>query len=166
MPGEPVKPKGKTKKPAKRTIRTKALAKKLIDGLTNGIPLRQLCRENGVSKGAVYNWFDADASLAGLIAQARARGFEDILDSAMEIADEPPARVITFEGGKTTERTDSGAVRHQALRIDTRLKLLAKWDPKRYGELLKLGNADGSNIDLSARIEEARARAKQGTEGG
>jgi hypothetical protein len=33
-------------------------------------------------------------------------------------------------------------VQRAKLRIDTRLKLLSKWDPKRYGEKLALGQAD------------------------
>ena len=31
---------------------------------------------------------------------------------------------------------------HRKLQVETRLKLLAKWDPKRYGEKLALGGAD------------------------
>lgn len=45
------------------------------------------------------------------------------------------------------------------VRIDTRLRLIGKWNARGYGELVKLANADGSNLDLAARIQAGNARA-------
>jgi hypothetical protein len=58
------------------------------------------------------------------------RGFDAIAEETVAIADTPPAYAKT-EGGM---RIDTGDVAHRKLQIETRLKLLAKWDPKRYGE--------------------------------
>jgi hypothetical protein len=43
----------------------------------------------------------------------------------------------------------SGDVQRDKLIIETDLKLLAKWDPKRYGDRLDLGNADGQPFQIN-----------------
>lgn len=101
------------------TIRTLEMAGILVEGITDGKPLRQLCREHGISKSAVYRWIDEDPDLAGRIAHARARGYDQLAEEALEIAD---------------DRTDDPASRR--VRVETRLKLLAKWDSSRYGDKL------------------------------
>ncbi len=103
------------------TVRTQEIEDAIAEGLTNGKPLRQLCRELSVSKSAVYDWMELDAEFGGRIARARGRGYHEIADSCLEIADdlkEDPAS--------------------RRVRIDARLKLLAKWDPKGYGEKLEV----------------------------
>lgn len=71
-----------------------------------------------------------------------------IAAEAMRIADTPV-------DGVETEEDESGAVvkvkrgdmlGHRKLQIETRLKLLAKWDPKRYGDRVTtdLTSSDGS----------------------
>lgn len=121
------------------SIRTPELADILIDGVEQGIPLRQLCREQGVGKSAVYVWLEEDAEFAGRFARARVMGFDCIAEEALEIADTP------MEGVETTTKTDGSVeekrgdmLGHRKLQIETRLKLLAKWDPKRYGDRLNL----------------------------
>lgn len=112
------------------TIRTPETAEVLIEGLTNGIPLRQLCRDNGVSKSAVYDWMDDDEDFAGRMARARVRGGHEIADECMEIAD---------------DKSDDHASRK--VRIWARLELLSKWNPKQYGAKVALtGDADGDAI--------------------
>jgi len=46
---------------------------------------------------------------------------------------------------------------HRKLQIETRLKLLAKWDPKRYGDLQKVEHS--GSVDVAATLLAARKRA-------
>lgn len=125
------------------TVRTKQLDEVLVEGLTNGIPLRQLCRENKIGKSAVYSWIEKDKELAGRIAQARARGEEELLDQCLEIADTPEiGEEITIKDDGATEVKHFDMLGHRKLQIETRLKLLAKWNPKKYGEKMAVGGAD------------------------
>lgn len=118
------------------TIRSQELADFLVEGLTDGKPLRQLCREKEVSKSAVYDWFDDDEALAGRIARARTRGGHEIADQCLEIADDK-----------------SEDAQSRKVRIDARLKLLAKWNPKEYGDKLALAGDAENPIAVMTRIE-------------
>jgi hypothetical protein len=68
-------------------------------------------------------------------ARARARGFDAIAAQALQISDTPHEGVeyITKADGSTEEKRGD-MLGHRKLQIETRLKLLARWDPKRYGE--------------------------------
>ena len=71
----------------------------------------------------IRNWQDADAAFARAIARAREAGFDQIAMDALAIAD---------------DKEDDPASRR--VRTDVRLKLLAKWDPKRYGDRQLVGS--------------------------
>ncbi|PTR05674.1 MULTISPECIES: hypothetical protein [unclassified Novosphingobium] len=144
--------------------RRAAALKKVLDGLSKGIPLAVICREEGMPcDDTVRAWADADQEIARAIARARELGFDAIAMDALAIIDEEPEHVITTIGEDRTERRiDSASVKRAKNRFEARLKLLAKWDPKRYGELIKHGNADGSNFDLASEVEAARRRVSGG----
>ena len=105
------------------TVRTAENADKIVAGISDGVPLRQLCRDLQISKSEVYRWRDDDAEFEGRIARARLEGFDAIADETIEIVD---------------NLTEDPASRR--VRADTRLKLLAKWDPKRYGDKQLIGS--------------------------
>lgn len=130
---------------------TQELADAICERLAAGEPLAQICRDKGMpSDRAVRYWADPNSNgykgdeFASAIAQARARGFDAIAESCLEIADD--ARNDWMErlrlGGEGGERPivsyelNGEHVQRSKLRIETRLKLLAKWDPKRYGDKL------------------------------
>jgi hypothetical protein len=113
------------------SIRNKKLADLIIEQLTSGKPLRQICREQGIGKSAVYDWLDDDEELLGRFARARERGGHEIADECIEIAD---------------DKAEDPASRR--VRVETRLKLLAKWNPKMYGERTQtaITGADGGPV--------------------
>ena len=80
----------------------------------------------------------------------------------MEIADTPQVgEIVTIKADGSREVKTIDMVEHRKLRIETRLKLLAKWNPKKYGDKLAHTGADGEGpveIALSERISKARAR--------
>ena len=86
----------------------------------------------------VRNWADKDAQLARDIARARDAGFDQIALDALAIADD--SRHDTKRGKDGQEMPDSEWITRSRLRVETRLKLLAKWDPKRYGDRQLVGS--------------------------
>jgi hypothetical protein len=49
--------------------------------------------------------------------------------------------------------TEDDMLGHRKLQIETRLKLLAVWDPKRYGNKVQLGGDGGAPIKVEAQVE-------------
>jgi hypothetical protein len=125
---EQPKPRKKIGRPSKYTPE---LAAEICERLSNGEPLRQICRDDHMPAWTrIYDWMGRDEALSGAIARAREQGADAIAEEALEILDTPPERILT----KTGEVIDSGYVTWQRNRAELRLKLLAKWHPKKYGD--------------------------------
>jgi hypothetical protein len=125
----------------RKTTYTQEIADSICDLLADGVPLREICRNDAMpSWRTVYDWKEADKAFAARIARAREVGYDAIAEEAMTIADTP------VEGVETTVKPDGSVeerrgdmLGHRKLQIETRLKLLAKWSPKRYGDKMDVG---------------------------
>ncbi len=97
----------------------------------------------------VYRWKAENADLSNRIARAREAGFDAIAEECLEIADETAFDTIIGDNG---DRPNSEWITRSKLRVETRLKLLAKWDPKRYGDktTTELTGADGGPIKVQS----------------
>jgi hypothetical protein len=116
--------------------KTDALCEEIALRLSEGEPMAEICRSAHMpSVATVFNWMADDHEFTKAIARARDIGYDRIAVDALRIADTPVIGTIEVEGGdgKTT-LTRKDAIEHRKLQVDTRLKLLAKWCPKRYGE--------------------------------
>lgn len=131
------------KQKGRPTTRTKEIEDAICSGLQQGIPLRQLCRDLEISKSAVYEWEQADPEFSGRIARARVIGHDELAEQCLEIADTPVEGIeqVVKPNGDIEERKGD-MLGHRKLQIETRMKLLAKWDPRRYGEKVAIGGAD------------------------
>lgn len=117
--------------------------------ISEGKTLRDYCRQEGKPHfNTVYDWLDKDEDFAVRFARAREVGEEFIAQDCLAIADEPPERVLTQEG----DRVDPGHVAHQKNRIETRLKLLAKFNPKKWGDKVDV-TSDGKSVGLAINID-------------
>jgi hypothetical protein len=96
----------------------------------------------------VRDWMGADEDVSRAIARAREDGFDAIAADALAIADNPMVgeKVKLDSDGKVVEKQTGDMVERARLRVDTRLKLLAKWDPKRYGDKIQHADAEGNNL--------------------
>ena len=133
-------------------MRTDELVESIIEGISEGVPLAELCRQEGMPKlRTVYDWLDADADLSARFARARKAGYDALAVKALRIAsttaegieekweprkienpDDPDAPPTTEL--QLVERRVGDMLGHRKLQVDTILKLLSKWDPGRYGE--------------------------------
>lgn len=104
------------------------LKRSICEQIADGIPLREICRQPGMPAWrTVYDWVGADEAFAAAIARAREMGHEAIAEETVEMVDAEPER---GPDGKV----DPGWVAYTKLRVEHRLKLLAKWSPKKYGD--------------------------------
>jgi hypothetical protein len=111
------------------SLYTEAIADEILERIGSGDPLAVICRgERMPHRSTVSAWCLAQPDFAARYAQAREVGFDAIACRVREIA-----RGV----GESTKD-----VQRDKLIIETDLKLLAKWDPKRYGDKIDL-NATG-----------------------
>ena len=119
----------------------------IVEDIGKGIPLAEICRrENMPCLRSVYDWMDANAAFAARIARARVAGYDMIAQDALRIADTPLEGTRTKVGKDGVEVVTEDMLGHRKLQVETRLKLLAKWDPKRYGEKIAVEGGDGPPI--------------------
>lgn len=146
----------------RRTLKTKSLLNDIAEGLSEGIPLRQLAVTLKFSKSAFYKWCNDDDELDGRIARARKEGFDAIAEECLEIADNSANDWMEREGELVR---DAEHVSRSKLRIETRLKLLAKWSTK-YADKQLIGGDKENPIahtvvnadDVNSRIASLVAR--------
>jgi hypothetical protein len=97
------------------------IGRRVIAALSEGTPLAVICREDGMPcDDTIRGWAEGDDELTRAIARARDAGHDQI---AYRL------RATARGNGDST-----GDVARDKLIIETDLKLLAKWDPKRYGD--------------------------------
>lgn len=152
------KPPSVGKKPHGRpSVRTLEIENAIIEGLSAGIPLSQICRtENMPTPQTVRNWVKNDDAFSLLIAGAREAGHDAIAMEILAIADDTSNDTIETKHGPIPNKE---WILRSKLRCEARFKLLAKWDPKRYGEKLtaELSGPNGGPIESAGpyRVSEA-----------
>lgn len=113
--------------------------------ISGGETLRAICREAGKpSWVSIYRWLELDPEFKLRFAHARDLGFDAIAEEALEIANTPcEGQIVTSKEWGDEIKTED-MLGHRKLQIETRLKLLAKWSPKKYGERVDHTSSDGS----------------------
>lgn len=125
-----------TKKPALKNLggRPSTFSQAIVDEVcmrvAGGEPLAIVCRDIGLGLTTWYDWANAKPDVAEAIARAREAGEDVILAETLTIVDTVPERCATAEGDKV----DTGHVAWLKNRAEQRLKLLAKWNPKKWGD--------------------------------
>ena len=115
------------------------LRNEVILWLSEGKTLREYCRQDKKpSYGTVYDWLEIDEEFASRFARARLIGEELIAQQCLAIADTTcPGQIVTEKPDGTVEVKTADMIEHRKLQIHTRLQLLAKWNPKKYGDKIQ-----------------------------
>ncbi|CAB4122800.1 hypothetical protein UFOVP35_67 [uncultured Caudovirales phage] len=126
----------------------------VIAWVSDGNTLREFCRKEEMpSYRNIYDWLEADQQFASRFARARELGHDIIAEEALRIADTPIVGIkeVTSEDGMTVTREDM--LGHRKLQIETRLKLLAKWNPKKWGERTTLAGDKDAPLKTEINFE-------------
>lgn len=124
------------------------LVPQICDRLSKGEPLTSICRDLGMDRKTVRNWRKEDPEIDRLIQAARDDGYDALADECLEIADNTQEGVEIVERAGKREVHHGDMLGHRKLRIETRLKLLAKWDPKRYGDKVDHEHSGGIHVTI------------------
>lgn len=130
------------------------LADEIVEWVADGKTLRAFSQLPGrPSWRTIYDWLRKDPDFHTRFEDARQVGFDALAEECLAIADELPG----------DRQGDPQFVQRQRLRIDARLKLLARWCPRRYGNKITLGgDPDGAPIRLTDTERMHRLRATLG----
>lgn len=131
---------------------TPEIAAEICARLSEGETLQSICRDEHMPAVSTVNEWSGPAhcrpkhvpaTFSVEFARAREVGHDAIAAEALVIADtlEEGVETVTKADGTVEERRGD-MLGHRKLRIETRLKLLAKWSPKKYGEKMAVGGAD------------------------
>jgi len=118
---------------------TEELAREICDRLSTGETLVDICKSPHMpATRTVADWREAHPAFSADFGRARDDGFDAIAADCLRIADTPVLGEETLTRG-TAEKPEkevrsADMLGHRKLQIETRLKLLARWDPRRYGE--------------------------------
>jgi hypothetical protein len=147
----------KTGRPSKYTPE---LVAEICERLSAGEPLRQICRDDRMPHWTrMYDWLSQDPDLSLRVARAREAGFDALAEEALEIANTPftgQKKVFSSgaeEGKDSVTVTEEDMLGHRKLQIETRLKLLACWNPSKYGNKVALGGDPKNPIKVEAQVE-------------
>lgn len=134
------------------------LIDEIVSRLSQGEPLAKICRDDHMPHpSTVRDWMAAREDISLAIGRAREDGFDAIALEALEIADFGERDTMEAEDGR--EITNHDVIQRSKLRVETRLKLLSKWDPKRYGDRQVLaGDPDAPLTGMTKDQIDARLR--------
>jgi len=141
-------------KPGRPSTFSQEVADEICQRLSKGEPLEQICRDDNMpASRTVSDWKKAHAAFSADFVRAREEGFDAIAAECLDIADF--GLNDTYEDDDGNKRTDTDVIQRSKLRIETRLKLLSKWYPKKYGDKVDVNHGgQGDNpLQTVTRIE-------------
>lgn len=117
------------------------LIEEVLSRIAKGETLASLARELDFHPITWQKWVRDDEELAIAYAEAREVGHDALAEQTLDIADNTKAI--------------SEHVQLSKLRIDTRLKLLASWAPKKYGPkaTVDVGNKEGEALKVDHGVD-------------
>jgi hypothetical protein len=131
----------------------------ICEWIAQGKTLREYCRRDSKpSYGTVYDWMERDTEFASRFARARESGEDVIAQECLAIADDGTNDwMVRYDRDEKCIgwQINGEHVQRSRLRVDTRLKLLAKWNPKKYGDKVEqfISGPEGGPIQASITVE-------------
>lgn len=107
----------------------------IVDMVASGKTLKFACESIGVGYSTVFFKIGKNPLFKERMEEARTAGYEVLAEECLEIADETAFDTIETAWGMSINKE---WMQRSKLRVETRLKLLAKWHPKKYGEKLEI----------------------------
>lgn len=157
---------------AKPSVYSQEILDAICEELAKGRPMTVICRElaeqgTALAPRTVRDWAnerDEDGKptergrhVSAALAAARELGEEALAEECLEIADTPleGEETKTDAKGKVIEVKRGDMLGHRKLQIETRLKLLAKFNPKRWGDKVsqEISGPGGGPVETITRVE-------------
>lgn len=123
---------------------------RICERISEGESLRAICEDADMpNKANVLRWVAADDALRDQYARAMETRADVHFEEMLAIADSPMlGEIVTVkDDGKTETRTED-MLGHRRLQVDTRKWILARMNPRKYGEKLELAGDKENPLTL------------------
>jgi hypothetical protein len=138
----------KTGRPSKYTPE---IAAEICERISRGEPLMQICADEHMPKRQTfYDWVERIDGLSVRFARAREEGCDAMAEQSLAIMDGEPLAVFDEAGNK---RYDTGSIAWNKNRAEHRLKLLACWNPQKYGSKVQMGGDPANPLKIEVQSE-------------
>lgn len=125
------------------------IATEICEWIANGKTLREWCRiEGNPTWTTVYRWMEKDQEFSHRIAHAREMGHDAIAEETLEIIDTKPEMAESWSKEGGSSHRDGAHVTWLKNRAEQRMKLLAKWNPKKYGDKVGVQHEGGVTLNV------------------
>jgi len=127
------------------------IADEILARIAKGESLRSICKSDPKfpPDSTFRQWIIDDVDgIAARSARAYEHGHDAIAEETLEIADDASNDWMeSNDPDNPGYRFNGEHVQRAKLRIDTRLRLLGKWAPKKYGDKLEVGGKLGLSLE-------------------
>lgn len=125
---------------AERDEKAQAIVAEIAD---TGKSLRSVCESNEVKPSTFLLWVSNDSALAEQYARAMQVRADTHFSEIVEISDKQEIGTVETEKEWGKEIKTADMVEHRRLRIDARKWVIARMNPRKYGDKLELaGNTE------------------------
>ena len=130
---------------------TEELATSILELLSAGVSLREICRRDDMpARVTIHGWIIDDLhGFASRYTQAREIAVDEMADELFDIADDGRNDWVERENertGSTFVALNDEAIQRARLRVDTRKWYLAKIAPKRFGDKQQVEHTGTINL--------------------
>lgn len=140
------------------------IVQEILDWIEDGRTLREFCRQPGKPTfKTIYRWMEKDEDFRTRFVRARDVGEDAIAQDTLHLIDQQPDRIVSDSG---MSKIDPGWVQYQRNRVEQRMKLLAVWNPRKFGAKVDLtteGKQVGLNITIDMSDDENATKSTGGT---
>ena len=124
-------------------------AQAVIDQIADtGKSLRSVCTENDVKPSTFLRWVAEDKGLAEQYARAMQVRADTHFSEIVEISDTQQIGTVETSKEWGVETKTADMVEHRRLRIDARKWVIARMNPRKYGEKLELAGDKDSPVSI------------------
>jgi hypothetical protein len=139
------------------------IKEEMLERLANGQNLKDICRlKHMPSPVTVYAELEKDRIFSNLFTRARLSMADTLFDECLSICDDDSNDLVKLDDGSTI--VNHAKIQRDKLRVDTRLRIAGKLNPKRYSDKLLDSAANvtvnNNSVTINARDMSATDRDK------
>lgn len=142
---------------------SESLAEKIADLHAEGLSITEIAKRDDMpTRKAMLRWMAEQQPFADMMNAARRAYVDFLAEECLKLADDSEGdwKECRDRDGESFYKPDYDNVARAKLKIDTRMKLIAKWAPQQYGEKATLEHTGpgGGALQVESKSDNELAR--------